>query len=109
MYISSTLNIEYLLYLHVFDIVFKFITAIFSLQCLLFKAFQEDLKFHQKSIDVIQASGRSLCENVLDNPSALKDELDELNKMWEDVCSKSTRKLSSIQEAMKVSVLFPYS
>ena len=48
-------------------------------------------------------------ENVLDNPSAIKDELDELNTMWEDVCNKSTLKLARLMEAMKVSVQSPHN
>ena len=71
------------------------------MQCLLFKAFHEDLEFQQKSIDAINASGRNLMENVLDNPSAIKDEVDELNKMWEEVCSKSTQKHARLMEVIK--------
>ena len=48
-------------------------------------------------------SGQHLLTEVLDTPSPTKEQLDELNEMWAEICNKSLQKQDRLQQAMKVS------
>ena len=73
-----------------------------------FQAFQRELGSHQKSVDAINTSGQHLLTEVLDTPSPTKEQLDELNEMWAEICNKSLQKQDRLQQAMKVSACQPF-
>ena len=73
------------------------------LHILLQQVFQNELGSYQKSIDIITSLGEELTE-VLDSSSSVKDELEELNLLWDDICNHSVSKQERLQYAMKVCV-----
>ena len=67
------------------------------------QVFQNELGSYQKSIDIITSLGEELTE-ILDSSSAIKNELEELNMLWDDICNHSVSKQERLQYAMKVCV-----
>lgn len=57
---------------------------------------------HQKSIDSIEEEGEGLVPHPLDDPSPLKEEIDEIITNWKDICDLSLKKQERLEAAKKV-------
>ena len=68
---------------------------------ILLQAFQKNLGTRQKSVDAANASGEHLISEVLDDPAVTKQDLQELNEAWENICQLSVRKQDRLDEALE--------
>ena len=65
------------------------------------QAFQKDLGSHQRSVDSANESGDHLISDILDDPAVTKDDLQQLNDNWDELCQQSVDKQDRLDEARK--------
>jgi len=63
---------------------------------------QRELGSHQKSINAANTTGEHHTSEILDDPSVTEQDLQEMNKMWDTICQKSTEKQERLDAAYKV-------
>lgn len=61
---------------------------------------------YQKSIDAVTAAGEHLITR-LDDPSIIKQQLEELKELWHNLCQQAVEKEKRLGKAKEVIILQP--